>query len=134
MRMALEFCGIKKPEKQIAKWLKTNTVRGTWPKNFMAVAERLKLNHMTMRNGTFADLKKFQKEGFTILVCYYIPAEKIDHYTVLKKMDKEFIYFWDPYFGPNHNYRLAHFLKIWKSDPKFAQENGWFFGVKRADA
>ena len=63
MRMALEFCDIKKSEKQVAKLISTNKVRGTWHKNFAIVAEKFKLNYIAMRNATIDDLKEYQKKG-----------------------------------------------------------------------
>ena len=131
MRMALESCGIKKSEKQIAKLLGTNKVRGTWHKNFPIVAEKFNLNYVVMRNATIDDLKEYKKKGFVVVICYFYPPEKMDHYSVLKKIDNEYIYFWDPFFGEEHKYLLTYFKKIWKSDPKYDNEKCWFFAVKK---
>ncbi|KYK26702.1 hypothetical protein AYK26_07125 [Euryarchaeota archaeon SM23-78] len=131
MRMALEFCGIKKSEKQVAKLLGTNKVRGTWHKNFPIVAEKFKLNHVSLRNATIDNLKEYQKKGFAIIICYFYPPEKVDHYSVLKNIDAKNIYFHDPFFGDEHKYLLTYFKKIWKSDPKYDNEKCWFFAVKK---
>jgi len=131
MRMALEFCGIKKSEKQVAKLLNTNKVRGTWHKNFPSVAEKFKLNYTSMRHATINDLKEFQKKDYAVIICYLYPPEKVDHYSVLKKIDKRLIYFWDPFFGDMHKYLLSYFKKIWKSDPKYDNEKCWFFAIKK---
>src|SRR3989338_2502303 len=132
MQMVLEFCGIKKSEKQVEKLLGTNKVRGTWHKGFSIVAEKFRLNHVSMRNATIDDLKKYQKNGFAVVICYFYPPEKVDHYSVLKKIDNRFIYFLDPFFGEEHSYQLSHFKKIWKSDPKYDNERRWFFAVKKS--
>ena len=92
MRMALEFCGIKKSEKQIAKLLKTNKIRGTWHKSFTSVAEKFKLNYIAFRNASISDLKQFQKNGFVIILCYFCKEEEFDHYSVLKKINRKNIY------------------------------------------
>ncbi|MDP3734009.1 MAG: C39 family peptidase [Nanoarchaeota archaeon] len=131
MRMALEFCGIKKSEKQVAKLLGTNKVRGTWHKNFPIIAEKFRLNHMSMRKATINDLQEYQKKGFIIIICYFYPQEKFDHYSVLKRIDDKYIYFYDPFFGENHNYLLTYFKKIWKSDLQYDNEKCWFFAVKK---
>ena len=131
MRMALGFCGIKKSEKQVAKLLGTNKVRGTWHKSFPIVAEKFRLNHVSIRNATIADLKEYQKKDFAVVICYFYPPEKVDHYSVLKKIDNKFIYFLDPFFGEEHKYLLSHFRKIWKSDPKYDNKKCWFFAVKK---
>jgi len=131
MRMALGFCGIKKSEKQVAKLLGTNKVRGTWHKSFPIVAEKFRLNHVSIRNATIADLKEYQKKDFAVVICYFYPPEKVDHYSILKKIDNKFIYFLDPFFGEEHKYLLSHFRKIWKSDPKYDNKKCWFFAVKK---
>ena len=131
MRMVLESIGINRSEKEIAKLLKTNKIRGTWHKNFPIVAEKYKLNCIVRRNARISDLKKLQKENYSIILCYYCPAEKVDHYSLLRKIDSRFIYFWDPWFGPNHKYSLNHFNKIWKSDPKYEKEKKWLIAMKR---
>jgi predicted double-glycine peptidase len=131
MRMALHSCGISKNEKQVAKLLGTNKVRGTWHRYFSVVAEKFKLNYVTKRNSTISDLKKYLSEEYNLVVCYFYPPEKVDHYSVVKKIDKNNIYFWDPFFGEEHKYSLAYFKKVWKSDPKYDNEKAWFFAVKK---
>lgn len=131
MKMALEFCGIKKSEKQVAKLLRTNKIRGTWPKNFPIVAEKFRLNHISMRNATINNLKEYKKKGFVIIICYFCPSEQFDHYSILKNIDAKYIYFLDPLFGKEHKYSLSHFKKIWKSHPKYDNEKHWFFAVKK---
>jgi len=131
MRMALEFCGIKKSEKQVAKLLGTNKVRGTWHKDFPIVAETFKLSYVSMKNATIRGLEEYQKKGFAIVICYFYPPKKIDHYSILKKIDKEYIYFLDPFFGKNHKYPIKHFKKIWRSDSKYENERHWFFAMKK---
>ncbi|MBU2616822.1 MAG: C39 family peptidase [Nanoarchaeota archaeon] len=131
MRMALEFFGIKKSEKQIAKLLNTNKVRGTWHKDFPLVAERFCLSYVDLRNATIRDLKTYHKKGFVIILCYFFPEKKFDHYSVLKKINERYVYFWDPLFGKNHKYPIKHFKKIWRSDPKYENEKHWFFAVKK---
>ena len=131
MRMALTFCNIKKSEKQVAKLLRTNKVRGTWHKSFPIVAEKFRLNHISMRNAKINDLKEYQKNGYAVIICYFYPSEKVDHYSLLKNIDAKYIYFLDPFFGEEHKYLLSYFKKIWKSDPKYDNEKCWFFAIKK---
>lgn len=132
MRMALEGMGIKKSEKQLARILKTNKIRGTWPKDLPRIAEKYSLNYAIKRNATIEDLKYFKKQGYFIIICYYIPKDKVDHYSILKKIDSEYIYFYDPWFGPDHKYSLKYFLKIWKSDPKYENTKRWFIALNNS--
>lgn len=132
MRMILEMLGIKKTEKQIVNLLGTNKVRGTWNKDFPSLAEKYKLNYTVKRNASIADMKSCLKQGYSVIACYYYPHEKVDHYSVVKKIDSGKIYFWDPWFGPKHDYTLKKFKTIWKCDKKFDDEKRWFFAVKKS--
>ena len=131
MRMALENCGVKRTENQIVKLLSTNKVRGTWIRSFPPVAERFKLCHVSMRNSSIEEIKHYIKLGYAVIVCYFYPPEKVDHYSVVKMIDDKYIYFWDPFFGESHRYTLTYFNRIWKSDPRYEDEKRWFFAVKR---
>lgn len=131
MRMALAFCKIKKSEKQITKLLGTNKTRGTLDKSFPIVAENFKLNYISMRNAEINDMKKYNNNGFVIIVCYFCPLENSYHYSVIKSIGTKYIYFYDPYFGKKHYYPLSIFKKIWKSDPKYDKEKRWFFAIKK---
>lgn len=133
MRMVLEKVGVKKSEKQVEKLLRTNKIRGTWHKNFPRLVERYRLNYTCMRNATINDLKEYYQGGFTIILCYFISSEKVDHYSLLKKIDNKYIYLWDPWFGPEHKYSLSQFKKVWKSDPKYDNEKSWFFAIKNPE-
>lgn len=132
MRMTLEVCGIKKSEKQIAKWLKTNKIRGTWPKKLPKVAEKFKLNYFVGRNSKVEDLKEFMKKDYVIIVCYWDKVHAFDHYSVIKNIDEKFIHFWYPWFGSEHKFTLSYFKKNWKSHEKYDNEKGWFFAVKNS--
>jgi len=61
----------------------------------------------------------------------FLSFRKVDHYVVLKKLDSKYIYFYDPWFGPNHKYNLIDFKKIWKNDKRFENEKAWFVAIKK---
>jgi predicted double-glycine peptidase len=131
MRMALENNGIKKSEKQLIPLLKTNKIIGTWPREFPKVAEKYGLNYIVKRDAEISDLKKLKKEGYTIIVCYYIPEEKGFHHSIVRNITAKEISFYDPWFGENHKYNLEHFYKNWKFESKSDKENRWLFAVKK---
>jgi predicted double-glycine peptidase len=64
-------------------------------------------------------------------VNYFIPEEKCDHYSVLRKIDSKNISLFDPWFGPEHKYSLREFKKIWHSDFNFEKEKRWFIAIKK---
>ncbi|MDD5254255.1 MAG: C39 family peptidase [Candidatus Nanoarchaeia archaeon] len=134
MRMILEYLGIKKSERQIAKLLETNKVRGTWPKYFPELAERYKLDYIVERKATIKDIKHLLNEGYLVIICYFYEAGNVDHYSVVKKIDSKYIYFWDPdpNCGPEDKYSISYFEKIWKTDPRYQdKERRWIFAMKK---
>lgn len=64
------------------------------------------------------------------MVCYFIPKDKTDHYSIVKSIDSDFIYFYDPYHGENHKYSIKNFERNWKFYSRYSKEKRWFFGVK----
>jgi len=132
MAMALRKFGIRKSEKQLVRLLKTNKVRGTWHRDMVRVVEKYNLSYIVTRDGTINDLKYFMKSKHTVIVCYYFPKEKFDHYSIIKKITSKKIYFYDPWFGPNHSYTISYFNKIWRGDPLFKTEGDrWSMAIIR---
>ena len=131
MRMVLEFCGIRKTEKQVIKLLGTNKIRGTWAKLYPQLAEKYNLNYSVRRNSTIKEMKALMKQGYIILTSYYVPKERVDHFVIVNKLDKDYIYFYDPFYGPDHKYKLSYFEKIWRTDPEYDNEKEWFISVKK---
>jgi len=129
MRMAFERFGIKKTEKQMMRLLGTNKVKGTWEKRFPKIAEKYKLTYLVKRKGSIRDLKKLNKGGWTIVVCFYHPSQKTDHYAILKKFEGNHIYFYDPWLGPEHHYKTDYFEKIWKTTRE--KDLRWFIALKK---
>ena len=129
-RMLFESVGIKKSEKEFIKPLKSNKIRGTYHENFPALAEEFKLDYVVNRNSSIDDLKFFLNNNYIVMVCYFIPEEKTDHYSIVKDIDSSFVYFYDPYYGENHKLSLKDFEKNWKFYTKYSKEKRWFFGVK----
>ncbi|MFA5070880.1 MAG: cysteine peptidase family C39 domain-containing protein [Candidatus Pacearchaeota archaeon] len=131
LKMILEYFGIEKTEKELMKMLKTNEVRGSLTKDFFPVLKKLKLNYLVKSNATIRELKKFQKQGYMIIVCYYLPEEKCDHYAVLRKIDFRFIHLFDPWYGPEHKLKIHDFEKLWHSDFNVEKQIRWALAIKK---
>lgn len=132
-KMILEHFGVHKTEAQIIKELKTNKKRGTWTKNFSILAEKFNLDYWVKSNSTIKDLKNYQKKGYLLIINYFIPEEKCDHYSVLRKIDSKYIYFIDPWFGPDYKYPLKEFQNLWHSNFNFEKEKRWFIAIKKRE-
>jgi ABC-type bacteriocin/lantibiotic exporter with double-glycine peptidase domain len=124
-RMALASFGIKKSEKQIAKLLKTNKKIGTWHKNIAELAEKYKFNYFVERNGKINDIRKMQKRGWRIIVCYNY--EGVPHYAIVKKINWHSIYLLNPLSTKKERYLIPRFKKRWKD----REEKQWFIAIKK---
>ncbi len=131
MRMALSSYGIDKKEKEIAKRLGTNRVRGTYLKELPRLAEKYRLNYVVKRNSNLEDLRILDKLNYTIIVCFFDMKSREGHFAVLKKITNKSIYFWDPYWGPHRKFSLSYFNRIWGLGPHDEPDVRWLFAVKK---
>lgn len=137
LRMALEACGIKKSEREVVKLLKTSKAAGSHNCYFPQVAKKFKLNYAVKRNAAIKDLKDYQKQDYVIIVGYCCSAnkknhsKKTGHYAVLNRINSDYIFLLDPFFGPDCKYRLNEFIADWKDNPRPNAELRWFFAVKK---
>ncbi len=131
LRMAFEALGIKKTEKQMARLLGTNKIKGTWEKDFPRLAERYKLKYSVEHNGSINDLKKLYKKGYILIVCFYDRKEREDHYAVVKKINSKEIHLLDPWNGPDKMYKISNFKKMWKTISE--KDLKWFIALKKGE-
>jgi ABC-type bacteriocin/lantibiotic exporter with double-glycine peptidase domain len=130
MRMVLASFGIHKTEKQLISSLETNKQIGTWEFELPKLAEKYKLTYFVERNGTIANLRRYLKDGFRIIVCYYIIQDREAHFAVLHKINTKYIFLHDPWFGKDHKFELPYFRKVWESDPVHEKDKRWFIAIK----
>jgi len=71
------------------------------------------------------------KRGFQIITCFFVEDERVDHYTVIKKIDSEDVILQDPWFGDNYKIKKDYFEKIWFTDPNFEKRKRWIFAIKK---
>jgi len=129
MRMALEYLGIKRSEKQVARLLGTNKVKGTWEKEFPKLAERYRLSYVVNHRGAISDLKRLNKKGYVIIICFHHPVDKIDHYSVIREIAEGKIHLYDPWKGPDSVYKLSYFDKIWRTEQE--KDLRWLIAIKK---
>lgn len=134
LRMVLEHFGIKESETEIANFTKSKPHQGIWFKDFYKLVRKSKLNHIS-GSGSIPEIRKLIESGYQIIVCYIDAKDKshgflMDHYSVVRKIDRKYIYFFDPWYGPNHRYSINHFRKIWKSRDRPDKVDRWFIAIK----
>ena len=131
MRMALYKFGIEKTERQLGRMLQTKKKAGTLHSAFAKIAEKYKLDYIVGRKTTIGHLKKHKSEGYLIILCFYCPHSKEDHYAVLKKIDHSNITMYDPWWGPNRKISRSYFRRVWTNRYPKLREKRWFFAVKK---
>lgn len=131
IKMVLNYFGFSKSEKELAEIFNTDSKKGTRIKNFISGVRSLEFEYIIKTNSDFKDLRRFQRKGYVVVVCYFIPEENLDHYSVLKKVGIKNIYFFDPWFGKNHKYSKNYFKKIWRCDESFDKEKAWCAALKK---
>ncbi len=128
-RIALEMIDIHKTEEEIRGLLKTSSENGTLTRNIPPMLDYLNLSYIVMRNAAVEDLTHYSDMGFVIIVRYYMPQYKADHYTVIQKLDAQGIAFHDPFYGDN-TMSLKEFNDLWGGKSELGGEFHWFVGIK----
>jgi len=131
MRMALASLGIKKSEKEVARLCKSSPHHGTWYKDLVSTAKKLKLKYIVKSDATVVEVKELLAQNYKIIVCYFELKENSDHYAMIKNIDKKHIYFWDPWYGAYHKYTISHFRTIWRSRERPDKADRWFIAIKK---
>ena len=129
LRMALEALSIKKSEKEIVRLLKTNKRRGSYHRYFPIVAEKFKLNYIVMRNSSVDDVRELISKRWIVIVNHFDNKMKVDHYVVVTKIDKNYLYLNDPWYEEDRNDKISikEFKSIWHDTEL---EKGWLFAVR----
>ncbi|MEK6941099.1 MAG: cysteine peptidase family C39 domain-containing protein [Nanoarchaeota archaeon] len=131
MRMALEYFGIKRSEKQVVKLLKTNKAHGSPHKNFSLVAEHFRINHTTMRNAKIRDIKDLISNNWVVIIGQFDTINNFGHYVVVNKVYGKFLYLNDPSLykeDKRNKITCKKFNSIWYDTEK---EKGWLFALKK---
>ena len=104
---------------------------GTNPDNIIKVLNYYKLNVKQKKNCNILFLRKLQDENRLCLLSYYFYDYNVDHYAILNKIDKNFIFLYDPWYGCNHKININKFNYIWKFDFKYRPYKKWICLIER---
>lgn len=129
LRMVLDSLGIVKPEKWLARELRTNKRFGTKHEMLPALCERLKLDFVVRRNQSAADIKRFLKRKYRVVVCHIPPKDSFGHFAVVRKVTADRIFVHDPYYGPDVSYSRKHFERLWHDTEN---NKGWLIAIKNS--
>lgn len=124
--VVLNYFGIRKDIPDLIKELKTTKKEGTDNANIIKLLKKYELKFIVKENSTLHDLKKYLK-NYLVIVGFWIPFYKESHYSIVKKINKQRIYFHDTWFGYNHSYKIDYFLKNWWDE----EVRGWLLAIKK---
>jgi len=137
MRMVLHaLLGRDEPEAELAATLGTEPARGTWHHELATFAEREGLRWKVRRGrSTVQDLQDLLDTGHVVVVCYWIPEDRTDHYALVKAVSDTEIRLLDPWYGPDHRMPLAAFVRNWRSDRAFPlRQDRWIMAIRPPDS
>lgn len=126
LKVVLDFFGIKKDVSQLIKELATTEAKGTDHINMIRVLKKYRLPFIVKDKSSFFDLKKYLTDSL-VIVDYWIPYHQESHYSIVKKIAAERIFFHDTHFGFNHSYQIDYFLKNWHDE----EAERWLLAVKK---
>jgi len=121
LKIVLDYYGIEKSEKELAKLCKVDKILGTNDKNIRQVAEQLGFNVVIKNNSSFKDIEKWLDKKVPVIVDWftkgrqeYSESETADgHYSVVAGLDKKYIYLQDPEIGKIRKLKRKDFMKVW---------------------
>ncbi|OGZ64231.1 MAG: hypothetical protein A2998_00345 [Candidatus Staskawiczbacteria bacterium RIFCSPLOWO2_01_FULL_37_25b] len=121
LKIVLDYYGIEKSEKELAKLCKIKKGLGVDDKGIKKVAEKLGFRVEIKNNSSFKDIEKWLKKGVPVIVDWftrgrndYPESETADgHYSVVCGLDDKFIYLQDPEIGKIRKIKRDDFMKVW---------------------
>lgn len=121
LKMVLDFYGVKKSEKELARLCSTDPELGTNAEGLKKAAESFGLKVEIKDNASFEDIENYLSKKIPVIVDWftrgradYSDSEVADgHYSVVVGLDKENIYLQDSEIGNLRTIRREDFLKVW---------------------
>jgi ABC-type bacteriocin/lantibiotic exporter with double-glycine peptidase domain len=121
LKIVLDYYGIEKSEKELAKLCKVDKDLGTDDKNIKRVAEQLGFKAIIKNNSSFKDIEKWLDKKVPVIVDWftkgrqeYSESEVADgHYSVVAGLDDKYIYLQDPEIGRIRKLKRNDFMRVW---------------------
>ncbi|QQG43064.1 MAG: C39 family peptidase [Candidatus Daviesbacteria bacterium] len=121
LKMVLDYYGVNKTEKELAKLANTTTDLGTNDQSLKKAAEILGFKVDIKNYSSFEDTKNWLDKKVPVIVDWftrgrtdYDESEVADgHYSVVVGLDEEFIYLQDPEIGKLRKIKKDDFMRVW---------------------
>ena len=121
LKILLNYYGIKKSEKELAKMMSWRKDLGVDDKGIKKAAELLGFKVEIKNNSSFKDVEKWLKKGVPVIVDWfargrtdYNDSDVADgHYSVVVGLDDKFVYLQDPEIGTMRKLEREDFMTVW---------------------
>jgi predicted double-glycine peptidase len=125
LKIVLNYYGVEKSEKELAKLAGTNKQWGTSAKGLVKAARYLGFKMIVKDNCTFRDIEKWLKKGIPPIVNWMtrgrmdysdvnVPA---GHYSPVCGLDDKYVYLQDPELGKIRKLVREDFWQVWFDFP-----------------
>ncbi|MFH0836974.1 MAG: cysteine peptidase family C39 domain-containing protein [Candidatus Aenigmatarchaeota archaeon] len=111
LKIILEYYGIKKSEKNLAKLTGATRAEGVQAAGIVAACKNLGFEAIVKDFADFKDIRYSLNKKNPVLVQWFLEEE--GHWSVVVDIDRENIYLQDPHLGMIRAFRLKTFKKIW---------------------
>lgn len=121
LKIVLDYYGIEKSEKELAKMAGWNKDLGVDDKGIKKAAELLGFKVKIKNNSNLKDIEKWLNKGVPVIVDWFTrgrsdyPDSAIadGHYSVVAGLDDNIIYLQDPENGKIRKIKHSDFLRVW---------------------
>ncbi|HCP08863.1 MAG TPA: hypothetical protein DIT25_03645 [Candidatus Moranbacteria bacterium] len=121
LKIVLDYYGIEKSEKELAKLCKVDKNLGVDDKDIKKVAEQLGFKVAIKNNSSFKDIERWLDKKVPVIVDWftkgrqeYSESEVADgHYSVVAGLDDKHIYLQDPEIGRIRKLKRDDFMRVW---------------------
>lgn len=121
LKIVLNYYGIEKYEKELAKLCKVDKDLGTDDKSIKKVAEQLGFKVAIKNNSSFKDIEKWLDKKVPVIVDWftkgrqdYLESAVPDgHYSVVAGLDAKYVYLQDPEIGKIRKLKRDDFMTVW---------------------
>jgi len=112
LKIVLDYFKVKKTEKELIKLCETTPRWGTPPKKLVRVLKNLGFEVKYSEWGNFRRLNYFiNKKNLPVIISWF--KEDDGHYSVVCRLEKEFIWLADPAIGKIRKMPWKKFLRVW---------------------
>ena len=112
LKMVLEYFGVEKSEKELAKLCCSNRNLGTHAKDIVRVARSLGFKTLLKDFADISDIRMWVKKKTIPVIVDWFETDD-GHYSVVADIDMKYIYLQDPALGRIRRLDIATFKRIW---------------------